>query len=109
MAICRILLAALIALAVTVAPVAAALAPSHASAKAAMSDCHGKGPPPCPDCGTKIKKAKCPGDGIQCCKLVGTVSVSLTVIWCAGLPYDPFEPPGPLGWRQQPQPPPPRS
>jgi hypothetical protein len=109
MALWRTLLAALIALAVTVAPVAAALSPTAASGKAAMTDCHGKAQPACPDCDSKIKKAKCPGDGSKCCKLVGTIHAAAGVIRHAGLLYNPIEPPRPPGWLQQPQPPPPRS
>jgi hypothetical protein len=106
----RILLAAVIALAVAVAPVAAALAPSGlASVKSAMDDCHGKAHVLCPDCDSKIKKAKCPADGSQCCKLVGSVAAAPRVMLLAGFPEAPLDPPQLLGWLQRPQPPPPRS
>lgn len=106
----RIILAVVIALAVAVAPVAAALAPSALqSTKSAVDDCHGKAPVPCPDCDSKIKKDKCPADGSQCCKLFGNVAAPPRVMLLAGFPEAPLDPPQLFGWLQPPQPPPPRS
>jgi hypothetical protein len=106
----RILLAAVIALAVAVAPVAAALASGALqSTQSAVDDCHGKAPVPCPDCDSKIKKDKCPADGSQCCKLVGSVAATPRVMLLAGLAEAPLDPTEPLSWLQPPQPPPPRS
>jgi hypothetical protein len=109
MALFRLLLAVLIGLAVATAPAGAALAFAKSPAKAAMDDCHSKGAKPCPDCDSKAKKAKCPGDGSKCCKLVGTVGVPLKVIGFVAAPEQPNDPHVPPGWSLQPQPPPPRS
>jgi hypothetical protein len=80
MALFRLLLALLIGVAVATAPVAAAMASVKSAAKTAMADdCHGKGAKPCPDCDSKAKKAKCPGDGSKCCKLTGTIAALPTV------------------------------
>ena len=109
MAVCRILWAMLIAMAVAVAPVGAALASSHSSTKAAMHDCHGKAPAHCADCDGMAKKAKCPGDGSKCCKLVGAVNASPKVMRFAAAVEVPIEPQEPAGCCLQPQPRPPRS
>lgn len=83
MALCRLLMAILIGLAVATAPVGAAMASVKSAAKAAMDDCHGKGAKPCPDCDSKAKKAKCPGDGSKCCKLTGTITALPSVLGVA--------------------------
>lgn len=110
MALCRILLAALIALAVTVAPVGAALATAPSPAKAAVDDCHKKPAKHCSDCDSQANiPVKCPGDGSKCCKLAGTI-VSLpsapAVAVAIDRAYDPQKPPD---WKLGPRPPPPRS
>jgi len=111
MAVCRTILAFLIALAVCVAPVSAALAAAHASPKAAMQDCHGKAPVHCPHCDKDklVNKNKCPGDGSKCCKLVGALSSAQKVTRPLTEPQQLPEPRRLTGWRRQPQPPPPRS
>lgn len=109
MALYRLLLAILIGLAVATAPVGAALAAAKSPAKAAMDDCHAKGAKHCPDCDSKAKMAKCPGDGSKCCKLVGIISTSLEVISFVSAPEQPSDPQRPPGCLVQPLPPPPRS
>ena len=80
MALCRLLLAMLIGVAVATAPLGAAMASAKPAAKTVADDCHGKGTKPCPDCDSKGKKAKCPGDGSKCCKLVGAIAVLPSVL-----------------------------
>jgi hypothetical protein len=111
MAVCRVILAFLIALAVSVAPVSAAVAGAHGSPKAAMEDCHGKMPVHCPNCDKDkmANKAKCPGDGSKCCKLVGTLSSVQKEPRRVAEPQQLSEPERLTGWHLQPQPPPPRS
>jgi len=111
MAVCRTILAILIALAVGVAPVGAALAAAHTSPKPAMQDCHGKAPVHCPHCDKDkiVNKNKCPGDGSKCCKLVGALSSVEKVTRPLTEPQQLPEPRRLTGWRLQPQPPPPRS
>src|SRR5262245_24422778 len=104
----RILLAALIALAVGLAPVGSALAAAHAPSKAAMTDCHGKKtskPHSCCD-----TMAKCPDScGVKCCKLMGMI-VSLPTIEASALsPPAVSDPQKPPDWQLRPRPPPPRT
>lgn len=110
MALCRLLLALLIGLAVATAPVAAALASSGKSAaKTAMTDCHGKAANPCPDCDSKAKKTKCPGDGSKCCKLIGTIA-ALSAVLAGAIAAHKFSEPHPIPDRSlRPRTPPPRS
>lgn len=111
MALCRILLAALIGLAVATAPVGAALASlasAQSSAKSvkAMEDCHAKLVKHCPDCDSK---AKCPGDGSKCCKLTGTI-MGLPVVMAVAVAIDRVaEPPEPASRFLRPLTPPPRT
>lgn len=109
MALCRLLLALLIGLAVAMAPVGAAMASGKTAAKTAMTDCHGKGAKPCPDCDSNAKKMKCPGDGSKCCKLTGTIAalpvVLVPVITAQKLDEPQTTPDRPL----RPRTPPPRS
>lgn len=111
MALCRTILACLIALAVCVAPVSAALAGAHTAPKAAMQDCHGKTPVHCPHCDKDkmVDKTKCPGDGSKCCKLVGTLSSVQKMMRPVAAPEQLPEPKRLTGRHLQPQPPPPRS
>jgi len=104
----RIVLAALIAVAVAVAPVGSALAAAHVLSKAAMKDCHGKKSSKEHLCCDKM--AKCPDTcGIKCCKLMGMI-VSLPNLqpW-AFLPPEVSDPQKPPDWQLRPRPPPPRS
>lgn len=123
----RIILAGLIALAVAVAPFAAALLAGPGAARAASAatarDCHGhkasgtddaatghhgqnKGG--CPDCGGQRHDAKCI-DGGKCCKLTGMVAVLPVVIGPAETVDLALNPPALVGWQVRPPPPPPRT
>lgn len=114
MALYRILIAAVVALGLAVAPIGAALAASQMSPKHAKMDCHGKAvqdgkiAKDCPCCDTK---ATCSGDacGLKCHKLQATLATAtqvLAFVLVLGPLADPQKPPD---WRSSPQPPPPRS
>jgi hypothetical protein len=109
MAVVRLLLAVLIGLAVAFAPVGAAMASANSASKTAMTDCHGKPAKPCPDCDSKAKKAKCPGDGSKCCKLTGTLAALPAVPVVAIAPHELPEPQPVPDRSLRPQIPPPRS
>ena len=109
MAMFRLLLAVLIGFAVATAPVAAAVASVKAAPKTAMEDCHGKAAKLCPDCDTKAKKAKCPGDGSKCCKLTGTLAALPAVPVVAIAAHQLPEPQSVPDRSLRPQIPPPRS
>jgi hypothetical protein len=104
----RLLLAALIAVAVAIAPVGVALAAGNALAKAAMEDCHGKKASKEHSCCDKMGKSpdQC---GVKCCKLMGII-VTLSVIdpplFQSPEAAHPLRPPD---RRLRPPPPPPRS
>src|SRR5215831_13594992 len=111
MAICRFLLALLIALAVSVAPVSVAVAGAHPAAKAAMHDCHGKAPADCPHCDKSklVDKNKCPGDDGKCCKLIGTLATAARVTSVLVAADESPDLQRLIGRHLRPQPPPPRS
>ena len=72
----RSFLAALIALAVAMAPMGSALAAANSWSKAAMHDCHGK---KAQDHSCCDKMSKAPDScGFKCCKLMGMI-VSLAI------------------------------
>jgi hypothetical protein len=103
----RTVLAALLALAVAVAPVGSALAAGHAADKPTMDDCHGQAPDNHACCDTK---AMCPDAcGATCCKLMGMI-VELPVMDAAAFVSlevaDPLKPPD---WQLRPRLPPPRT
>jgi hypothetical protein len=133
-AVCRTILAAMIALAVAVAPVAAAsVGGVRAASAAAVHDCqHMASQHPgggmrdmpaahhnhdgalqvgdnggCPDCSPK-RDAKCFDDG-KCCKLTGVVAVLPTVTAPAESSGLAANPPTLIGWQMRPPPPPPRT
>jgi hypothetical protein len=127
MAVCRILLAVLITLAVAVAPVSGSLMAGHAMAdpanaravkagQAGVHDCHGRAPASSPDKETARgpgadidMDAECRGDGSRCCKLTGTLPFQpspFIVITAADRGAEPQEP---TAWSLKPRPPPPRS
>ncbi len=107
MAFCRLLLAALIALGLSLAPVASALASSQALAKTAMEDCHGKAGKDCP-CSDK---ASCAAQicAFKCYKLLATLSAPLTLLSIPVSPHELAHPQKPPDRLQRPHPPPPRS
>jgi hypothetical protein len=104
----RLLLAALIAVAVAIAPVGVALAAGNALAKAAKEDCHGKKASKEHSCCDKMGKSpdQC---GVKCCKLIGMI------VTLPGMEPPVFTRPEavhaqkPPDWRLRPRPPPPRS
>jgi hypothetical protein len=103
----RIVLAALIALAVALAPIGSALAASAALAKAAMADCHGKAAKDHSCCDAM---AKCPDAcGIKCCKLMGIVADLPPVVATADVALEMIDPQKPPDWQLRPRPPPPRT
>jgi len=103
----RTLLAALIALAVALAPVGSALAASTAMSKPAMEDCHGKASEAHSCCDTMVK---CPDRcGIKCCKLMGMIIALSGIDPPAFVPPEAVHPQKPPDWRLRPRPPPPRS
>lgn len=112
MAACRILFAALIALAVAVAPVSMALASAHSAEKTGMvgqaqkHDCHGMAPVHSPD---DDVGAKCPGDSSKCCKLTGALLFQPLPIIPVAATYLGTSPQGLRAWSVKPRPPPPRS
>ncbi len=71
----RLLLTVVIVLAVSIAPVASALASVQSLADVAGENCHEVSAKLCPDCEDQasIVVGKCPGDGSKCCKLTGTI------------------------------------
>jgi hypothetical protein len=109
----RILFAALIALAVALAPVGSALAAYNAVAKPAKHDCHGKASKDhssAKDHSCCGPMAKCPDScGVKCCKLMGVI-LALPIIEAGSFLHpevnDPQKPPD---WQLRPRPPPPRS
>jgi hypothetical protein len=104
----RIIMAALIALAVGLAPVGSALAAAHASAKAAMQDCHGKKTSKQHSCCDTM--AKCPDScGVKCCKLMGMIVSLPTIEAWAFSPPEVGDPQKPPDWQLRPRPPPPRT
>lgn len=119
-AMTRILFAALMALAVALAPVGSALAAHHAVAKPAMQDCHGKASK---DHSSSSKDhasskdhsccdpmAKCPDScGVKCCKLMGVIDALPIVQAWSFLPPEVSDPQKPPDWQLRPRPPPPRS
>jgi hypothetical protein len=109
MALCRLLLAVLIGLAVATAPVGAAMASVKSTAKSEMTDCHGKGVKLCPDCDGDAKKMKCPGDGSKCCKLTGTMA-ALSEMFSLAIAAQKIDEPQAMSDRPlRPRTPPPRS
>ena len=106
MAYHRLLLAALIALGLALAPGASALASVQGTAAAAM-DCHGTPAKdcPCPD------KAKCAIEvcALKCFKLLGALPAPLTLLAATLEPHELAQPQRPPDRSQRPPPPPPRS
>ena len=104
----RLLLAALIAVAVAIAPVGVALAAGNALAKAAMEDCHGKKASKEHSCCDKMGKSpdQC---GVKCCKLMGMIVTLSPIAASAFMPPEIADPQKPPDWQLRPRPPPPRS
>src|SRR5687767_10425731 len=103
----RIVLAALIALAVAMAPVGSALAAAHALANPPMEDCHGKAPNDQSCCDVKAKCAD--SCGIKCCKLMGMIVALALTRAPAPAEFQVADPQRPPDWKLRPRPPPPRS
>lgn len=108
MALCRLLLATLIALGLALAPVASALASGQGLAKAAMEDCHGT--PVGKDCPCS-DKANCTAQkcAFKCYKLLATLPLPLTLLALSVAPHDLAHAQEPPDRLQRPHPPPPRS
>lgn len=103
----RALFAALIGLAVALAPVGAALAATGAMSKPAMEDCQGKASKGQSCCDAM---AKCPDQcGIKCCKLMGMIVAVPAIDPAAFVPPEEVNPLRPPHWHSRPRPPPPRS
>lgn len=103
----RLFLAVLIALGLTLAPVAGALASSHAMAQAAMADCHGTSGKDCP-C---ADKANCSVQlcAFKCTKLIATFSAPPTLVAVPAPTHELAYPRKPPHRLQRPPAPPPRS
>ena len=107
MSVHRAVLAAFLALAVAVAPVASALSVSHAPAGPAMVDCHGQ---VSNDHNCCDPQAKCPDScGVNCCKVMGMISDLLVIDRPPVLPLQVVEPLQLPDWQLRPRPPPPRT
>jgi len=103
----RLLLAALIALAVGIGPVGAAVAGSSALSKPPVEDCHGKASKDPSCCDTK---GSCPDPyGVKCCKVVGVTVASAPVHAFAFATPEAVAVQKPPDWQLRPRPPPPRS
>ena len=103
----RTILAAFLGVVVALAPVASALAVSHAPTGQAMEDCHGQvsNEHNCCD-----PQAKCPDScGVSCCKLMGMISDLLVIDRPSVLSLQVVEPLQLPDWQLRPRPPPPRS
>lgn len=104
---CRMMLAALVALAVAVAPVASALAAAQQTAMSAMEDCHGKS---ANDDACCDKQAACPDTcGATCCKLAGMIAPLPVIDKPLAIPSRLAEIQKPPDWEPSLHPPPPRS
>ena len=124
MAVCRIIFAALIALAVALAPVGMAIAACQTAAKADTAgkadmagqagthDCAGATHSPdgkaahSPD---GKMEGGCQSDGGKCCQLTGTLPAPSPPVVAVAAPDRPADPPKPAAWAVKPIPPPPRS
>lgn len=114
MPVYRILLAAMVSVALAAAPIGTALAASQMAAKNAKVDCHGKAVQDgkvAKDCQCCDVKATCSGDTcrLKCHKLQATLVMApkvLAFVFVLGLPPDPQKPPDRLSG---PELPPPRS
>ena len=108
MALCRFLLATLIALGLALAPVASALAFGQGLAKPAVEDCHGT--PGGKDCPCS-DKANCAAQtcAFKCYKLLATLSLPLMLLAIPVAPHELANAHGSPDRLQRPHPPPPRS